>query len=72
MKYSFWDSLFAFYLLDQNVYSKEIEVKCVNVKDKKSCSFEKSIINGVKKIYIRPYKNINGIKVYSLPLEVFV
>lgn len=51
MKYSFWDSLFAFYLLDQNVYSKEIEVKCVNVKDKKSCSFEKSIINGVKKIY---------------------
>lgn len=66
------DGYSVFYFSGQNVYSKEIEVKSVNGKDKKSCSFEKSIINGVKKIYIRSYKNINGIKVYSLPLEVFV
>ncbi len=52
-----------------NIYN-EIVVKNISGGKKVSCSFKKIKIGNKKKIYIRAYKNINGIKVFGKPAEV--
>lgn len=52
-----------------NIYNETV-LKNISGGKKVSCSFKKSRIGNKKKIYIRAYKNINGIKVFGKPAEV--
>ena len=52
-----------------NIYNETV-LKNISGGKKASCSFKKSKIGNKKKIYIRAYKNINGIKVFGKPAEV--
>ena len=58
------------YIPDKRNKYKEIILKNINGGSKTSCTFKKSKLNGKKKIYIRAYKVINGIKVYGKPSEI--
>jgi len=53
----------------RNIY-KEIVLKNIVGGKKISCTFKKSKLNGNKKILIRAYKVVNGIKVYGKPVEI--
>lgn len=53
----------------RNIY-KEIVLKNIVGGKKVSCTFKKSKLNGKKKILIRAYKVVNGIKVYGKPVEI--
>ncbi len=52
-----------------NIYNETV-LKNISGGKKVSCSFKKSKIGNKKKIYIRAYKNINGIKVFGKPAEL--
>ena len=58
------------YIPDKRNKYKEIILKNINGGSKTSCTFKKSKLDGKKKIYIRAYKVINGIKVYGKPSEI--
>lgn len=58
------------YIPDKRNKYKEIILKNINGGSKTSCTFKKSKLNGKKKIYIRAYKVINGIKIYGKPSEI--
>ncbi|MCI9080435.1 MAG: leucine-rich repeat protein [Lachnospiraceae bacterium] len=54
-----------------NIYN-EIVLKNISGGKKGSCNIKKSRLGRKKKIYIRAYKNINGIKIYGKPAEVSI
>ena len=54
-----------------NIYN-EIVLKNISGGKKGSCNIKKSRLGSKKKIYIRAYKNINGIKIYGKPAEVSI
>lgn len=58
------------YIPDKRNKYKETILKNINGGRKTSCTFKKSKLAGKKKIYIRAYKVINGIKVYGKPSEI--
>ncbi len=53
----------------RNIY-KETVLKNMTGGKKTSCTFKKIKLNGKKKILIRAYRVINGIKVYGKPVEI--
>ena len=53
----------------RNIY-KEIVLKNIVGGKRGSCTFKKSRLNGSKKILIRAYKMVNGIKIYGKPIEI--
>lgn len=58
------------YVPNKNNIYKETILKNVNGGKKTSCTFKKSRLNGKKKILVRAYKVVNGIKVYGKPVEI--
>lgn len=58
------------YIPDKRNTDIETILKNINRGNKTSCTFKKSKLDGKKKIYIRAYKVINGIKVYGKPVEI--
>lgn len=58
------------YVPDKHNIYKEIVLKNINGGKKTSCTFKKSKLGNKKKILIRAYRIINGIKVYGKPVEV--
>lgn len=52
-----------------NIYNEAV-LKNIPGGKKALCSFKKSRLGNKKKIYIRAYKNINGVKVYGKPAGI--
>lgn len=55
---------------DKKYRFNEVVLKQISGVKKTSCTIKKSKLKGKKKIYIRAYKVINGIKVYGKAVEI--
>jgi len=53
------------YVIYKEYNSDLIAIKKINNGSKHSCTIKNNKLEGVKKLYIRPYKKINNIKVYG-------